>query len=168
MDYRIEKTEKKRFMASVRPFRNDTLNDENNQDISAFWKDCHANNSLSPLGALRPQGKKDWFGLCSPTAATETTFDYGIGVLLDQDTLPYNDTQLLKDGFQILEIEPATYVVLNCYGDNGDCISQMWEKFLKEFSPQTGYKQTDETDYELYLENAEPDLFCELWIPVTK
>jgi AraC family transcriptional regulator len=31
------------------------------------------------------------------------------------------------------------------------------------FIPQTGYTQTDDTDYELYFENG---LFCELWVSV--
>lgn len=168
MDYRIETTAKQRFMASVRPFKNDTINDENNQEIANFWSDLQANQGLAPLENLRPHGKKDFYGLCSPTVATETTFDYGIGVLLDDETLPFNEAQLLKAGFQLWEVAPTTYVVLNCYGDNGDCIGEMWEKFLKEFSPQTGYTQTDETDYELYFEKSEPGLFCELWIPVTK
>lgn len=168
MDYRLEKSAKKRFMTIVRPFRNDTHNDENNHEISYFWRELHANDGLDPLLAIRPQGKKDLFGLCTPTVATETTFDYGIGVLIDEETLPFDEVQLLKEGFRLWDVEPATYVVLNCYGDNGDCISEMWRKFLTEFSPQTGYKQTEQTDYEIYFETSEPGLFCELWIPVTK
>ena len=42
------------------------------------------------------------------------------------------------------------------------------EQVFKEFSPQTGYIQTDDTDYEIYFENGESGLFCELWVPVKK
>ena len=35
---------------------------------------------------LRPEGKKDVYGLCSPTRANETHFNYGIGVIIDADT----------------------------------------------------------------------------------
>lgn len=168
MDYRIEQTQKQQFLACIRPFRNDTLNDEDNQEIPNFWHECQSTKALDPILAIRPSGKKDLFGLCSPSVATETTFEYGIGVLIDDETLPYHDAQLLADGFRVWDVEPATYVVLNCYGDDGDSIGEMWSKFLKEFSPQTGYVQTDQTDYELYLESSQPGLFCELWIPVTK
>ena len=47
-------------------------------------------------------------------------------------------------------------------------IKENWSKFFKEFSPQTGYIQTDDTDYEIYFENGESGLFCELWVPVKK
>lgn len=61
-----------------------------------------------------------------------------------------------------------TYVVFKCYGENDDCISEMWSRFFKEFLPQSGYEQTENTDYEIYFEKGEPGLFCELWIPVKK
>lgn len=44
----------------------------------------------------------------------------------------------------------------------------MWTKFFKEFLPQSGYEQCEEPDYEIYYENGEPGLFCEIWIPIVK
>ncbi|WP_297430273.1 hypothetical protein [Clostridium sp.] len=58
---------------------------------------------------MRKPGKKDLYGLCSPTKENETTFDYGIGVIINEDT-----------------------------------------------------------DYEIYPDEGEPGLFCELWIPIRK
>jgi Bacterial transcription activator, effector binding domain. len=46
-------------------------------------------------------------------------------------------------------------------GSDGNCLGETWSNFFKEFIPQTGYTQTDDTDYELYFENG---LFCELWV----
>ena len=39
-------------------------------------------------------------------------------------------------------------------------------RFFTEFVPQTGYTQTEDTDYEIYFEKGESGLFCELWVPV--
>ncbi len=37
-------------------------------------------------------------------------------------------------------------------------VSGDMSKFFKEFSPQTGYTQTEDTDYEIYFECGEKDL----------
>ena len=50
---------------------------------------------------------------------------------------------------------------------DGNCLGA-WSKYFKEFTPQTGYTQTDDTDYEIYFENGESGSFCELWVPVKK
>lgn len=52
-----------------------------------------------------------------------------------------------------MDVEPGTYVVFECYGDDGDCISQTWEMFYKEFLPQTGFEASEQADYELYFDN---------------
>ena len=63
---------------------------------------------------------------------------------------------------------PRTTPYLNVFGSDGNCLGETWEKFYKEFSPQTGYVQTDDTDFEIYFEKGESGLFCELWVPVRK
>ena len=68
----------------------------------------------------------------------------------------------------IRETEPAEYAVFKCFGSDGDCLDETWSKFFKEFSPQTGYVQTDDPDYEIYFDKGESGLFCELWVPVKK
>lgn len=35
---------------------------------------------------LKPDGKRDLYGLCTPTKEGADTFDYGIGMLIDEDT----------------------------------------------------------------------------------
>lgn len=73
-----------------------------------------------------------------------------------------------KAGYCIWDVEPGTYVVFDCMGENGDCISDTWSKFYKEFLPQMGYEAEAKTDYEIYFEKGRKGLFCELWIPVKR
>ena len=78
------------------------------------------------------------------------------------------EAELLEKGYTIWETAPAEYVVFKCFGKDGDCISAMWSRFYREFLPQSGYHQTELTDYEIYFEKGEIGLFCELWIPVKR
>ena len=168
MDYRIVQTTAQRFIAMAKGFRNDIINDDENHDIPDFWGECQAKNLIDPMLDLRPQGKKDLFGLCTPAQEGAETFDYGIGVLVDQDTAAFDLTKMEKAGYRIWDVKPGTYVVFDCIGDDGDCISKTWAKFYQEFLPQMGYAAEEETDYEIYPENGSTGLFCELWIPVRK
>ena len=166
MDYRIVETGKKNYLAKVKAFKNEIMNDNENQEIADFWTQCRTKKVLHELCTLRPEGKKDLYGLCSPTRENEATFDYGIGVIMDEETEGEKVEELLRDGYQMWEAKEGTYAVFSCYGEDGRCISEMWSRFFKEFLPQSGYGHTDETDYEIYFEKSEPGLFCELWIPV--
>ncbi len=168
MDYRIVQTQKQKFIAMVRSFRNEIINDDDNHDVPDFWEECNRKNLISPMCGLRPDGKRDLYGLCSPAKKDEGTFEYGIGVLLDDETAPFDLADMEKKGYTVWDVNPGTYVVFDCIGEDGDCISKTWEKFYKEFLPQMGYESTEETDYEIYFEKGRDGLFCELWIPVKK
>lgn len=168
MNYRIDRWSGKKFIAMVRAFPNEIINDDNDHSIPDFWEECHKKNLLNPLLSLRPEGKKDLYGLCSPAVKNETHFNYGIGVIVDEETNTSDLDKLLADGYSIWETKPMDYAVFKCVGTNGDCIGETWSKFYKEFVPQTGYEQTDDTDFEIYFETGEQGLFCELWIPVKK
>jgi len=65
-------------------------------------------------------------------------------------------------------VKPGTYVVFDCMGEDGTCISEMWTRFYKEFLPQMGYEAAAETDYEVCYEKDRSGRFCELWIPVRR
>ena len=137
-------------------------------DIPDFWQECQENKLIDKIYNLRVSGKRDLYGLCTPSIEGETTFKYGIGVLVDEDTLPFDLDEMIELGFSIWDVEGGTYVVFDCIGEDGDCISDTWAKFYKEFLPQTGYKVKEATDYEIYLDVAKPNLFCELYIPIEK
>ena len=166
MECRIEKTEQQKFIAVVRDFSNEIINDDNNHDIPDFWGECQDKNRIAPLLELRPAGKRDLYGLCSPAIAEADTFSYGIGILVDADTAAFDLAEMEKAGYCIWDVKPSTYVVFDCIGEDGDCIGETWSKFHKEFLPQMDYEVSTETDYEIYFENSRPGLFCELWIPV--
>ena len=168
MDYRMEHRGPQQFLAMVRAFSNEIINDDNDHSIPDFWTECYDKNLVEPMKLLRQEGKRDIYGLCSPTRENETHFDYGIGVIIDEDTDSAGVKKLLDNGYSLWKSTAADYAVFQCLGTDGDCIGEMWSKFYKEFSPQTGYEQTDDTDYEIYFENGKEGLFCELWIPVKK
>ena len=168
MDYRMEHREHQQFLALVRAFPNEISSDDNDRSIPDFWAECSEKNQIEPLKALRPEGKRDVYGLCSPLKDSETHFNYGIGIMLDADTEQSELDRFLKNGYSIWKTEPVDYAVFKCFGPDGNCLGETWSKFFKEFVPQTGYMQTDDTDYEIYFENGENGLFCELWVPVKK
>ena len=168
MDYRIVKTEGKRFLTLTRAFPNEIIHDDSDHSIPDFWKECKEKGLVEPIRNLRPEGKRDLYGLCSPKKDKNETFFYGIGVLIDEETNVRQEAELLEKGYTIWETAPAEYVVFKCFGKDGDCISAMWRRFYKEFLPQSGYHQTELTDYEVYFEKGEIGLFCELWIPVKR
>ena len=164
MDYRIVQTKEQKFLALVRDFRNEIINDEENHEIPDFWGECQEKDLIEPMRRLRPEGKRDLYGLCTPTKEGEDSFEYGIGILIDDDTAAFDLTESEKAGYRI----PGTYVVFDCIGEDADCISETWSRFYKEFLPQMGYESEAETDYELYFEKSRSGLFCELWIPIKK
>ena len=168
MDYRIVQTKEQKFIALVRSFRNEIINDEENHEIPDFWGECHNKKLLEPIRNLRPEGKRDLYGLCSPAKEGEDAFEYGIGVIIDEETMDFNADEMEKAGYRIWDVKPGTYVVFECIGENGDCISDTWTKFYKEFLPQMGYEAEEATDYEIYFEKGRSGLFCELWIPVKR
>lgn len=166
MDYRILQTQHQKFIAMVKSFPNSIINEPENHDVSEFWDECRDKDLITPMLDLRPQGKKDLFGLCSPTKEGQDTFEYGIGVLIDEDTIPFDLEAMQKAGYQLWDVAPGTYVVFDCMGEDGDCITQTWAKFYQEFLPQMGYEAGEATDYEIYYEKSKEGLFCELWIPL--
>ena len=166
MDYRIEHKESQKFIALVKAFPNEIINDDNAHNIPDFWAECYEKDLIEPMKLLRVKGKRDLFGLCSPVKDGENHFNYGIGIMLDEDTEISKLEHFTKNGYLIRKTEPADYAVFKCFGSDGDCLAETWSKFFKEFIPQTGYTQTEDTDYEIYFEDGENGLFCELWIPV--
>lgn len=168
MDYRIVQTKEQKFIAVVRSFQNEIINDEENHDIPDFWEECHNKDLIQPLRNLRPDGKRDLYGLCSPTQEGKETFEYGIGVLIDEETRNYNVDEMEMAGYRVWDVKPGTYVVFDCIGEDGACIGDTWSKFYREFLPQMGYESEAESDYEIYFETGRSGLFCELWIPIKK
>lgn len=168
MDYRITQTKQQRFLAVSKRFSNEIINDDTNHDIPDFWEECGNQKLIQRLLDLRPDGKRDLYGLCTPTKEGEDTFAYGIGIVLDEYTEAFDLTDMEQAGYHLWSVSPGTYVVFDCIGEDGDCISQTWAKFYQEFLPQMGYEASEKTDYEIYPQDGREGLFCELWVPIKK
>ena len=163
IDYRIEKTEKQRFLAISRTFPTEIIEETGNHDISDFWDECYEQNMVQALKQFGTEGIL--YGLCAPLKENETFFEYGIGVLVNDEAADA-DAFARSKGYRYWETAPCTYVVFNCIGEDGECIGDAWELFYKEFLPQSGYESCVESDYEVYFDEGKDGLFCELWIPI--
>lgn len=168
MDYRIVRKPTQHFLALVRSFPNTIINDDDAHDIPDFWDECHRRGLVEPLRNLRPEGRRDLYGLCAPASAGEDSFDYGIGILLDDATATFDAAAMARLGYRPWTVDEGTYAVFDCMGADGDCISDTWKKFYREFLPQMGYAAEAKPDFEIYFERSRPGLFCELWIPIRK
>lgn len=161
MEYRIEEVKEQKFLTYAKLFPSQGEN-----KVPEFWGESR--NQVESIRNFRPNGKHDLFGLCTSDQVEDGKYRYGIGVLVDEETEKFDEGAFEKKGYYMWTAKAGTYVVLKCFGDDERCIKDMWERFYKEFLPQTGYSFKGGTDYEVYYENGEPNLFCEIWIPVQK
>lgn len=161
MDYRIEHRPEQRFWALTRAFSNEEGLDGQGRGIPDFWAECRQAGLVDQMLDLCAPGRRDLYGLCSPIKNSDTHFTYGIGIAAEAGAAG-------RPEYTLWQTEPGDYAVFKCFGPDGDCLGEAWDNFFKEFLPQTGYAQTDRTDYEIYFEKPEPGLFCELWVPVQR
>lgn len=175
INYRIEKRRNRKFIALTQAFPVEIINEEGNEDMSDFWERSYQLGLVNILKNVRGTEDNRIYGLCAPLLENASYFEYGIGILPQdenklEDMLQQANEQAAKQGygsvFRAWEVEEQDYVVFECYGKDGTCIQKAWEIFYKEFLPQSGYESSEKTDYEIYIENAKNDLFCELWIPI--
>lgn len=167
MEYKIVETKQQKFIAIVGEFRNEIVNEEGNQDIPYFWNKCGKDGLIAELLDLK-KSHKDLYGLCSNEKTDSDSFEYGIGILVDDNMTETYQKEMEELGFKYWNVKPGTYVVLDCIGYDKKAITNAWAKFYQEFLPQTGYTVREETDYELYFEDTKANVFCELWVPIKK
>lgn len=176
INYRIEKECNRKFIAITQAFPVEIINEDDNQDVAEFWSLCCKQGLVDILKTIRDTEDNKIFGLCEPLLKNASYFDYGIGILVKdenklEDLLHKANQQVGNKEyapFRVWEVDEQDYVVFECYGTNGDCITKAWETFYKEFLPQSGYGSSEKTDYEIYFENTKNGLFCELWIPIER
>lgn len=156
MDYRIEKREEFKLLTKIRKFRNESISEEGNTEISNFWKECGCNGTFDVL--KQNASIHDIYGACAPVSKESTHFDYGIGIEFSGGTVP--------EGYTLWEVKPTLWAVFKCVGETGACIGETWGKIFSEFLPGSEYSMIDDTDFELYSEAI--DCFCEIWVPVKK
>ena len=160
--YRMTEQKTVTFLAIPRSFSVDIIEDDDDHSISDFWGECISNNKLDLLKSFREKNDDRVFGLCSELKENSTSFVYALAVAVPDDF----DFRQAPEGFTKWEVEKSRYVVFNCYGKDGDCISKAWENYYQNFLPQSGLESKVSPDFEVYFDNGNPDLMCELWIPV--
>ena len=168
MEHRIERRERRRFLAIERTFSDESKRDEKGRSVVEFWTECHEKDLISPMKRICRKENRETYGLCAMLKERKKYFRYGIGVLLADDADETELARLVKRGYSIWETEPNDYAVFRCVGPDEWCLQETWRKFFEEFSPESGYVHTGDTDFELYPEPEEKGLFCELWVPICK
>ena len=160
--YKMEELEKVTFLVIPRSFPVEIIEADDDQSISDFWGECIANKKLDLLKSFRAESDSRVFGLCSELKEAATDFVYALAVLVP-DAFDFSKA---PDGFIKWQVEKSRYVVFNCYGKDGNCISKTWETYFQSFLPQSGLQSKAAPDFEIYFDNGDPELMCELWIPV--
>ena len=59
MDYRMEHKKQQQFVAMVRDFPNEIINDDDDHSVSDFWAECYKKDLIEPMRQLRADGKRD-------------------------------------------------------------------------------------------------------------
>lgn len=159
MDYKIVKRDSFKLLAKVESFRNETaISEGDSREIPDFWKRCQQEGVFNVL--VRHTTKHDTYGVCSPISKESDYFEYGIGMVYDEGSIP--------EGYRLWEVRPTLWAVFRCIGENPECIGDTWNRIFKEFLPTSEYVMLDDTDFELYPEKEEKECFCEIWIPIEK
>lgn len=175
INYCMKKGTNRKFIVVMQTFPVEIINEDDNEDISDFWGASYEQGLVDILKSARNNKDNRTFGLCAPLLENASYFDYGIGILIEdenklEEVLAQVNQQANNQGFdnpfRIWEVREQNYVVFECYGKDGECIQKTWEVFYKEFLPQKGYRSSENTDYEIYFDNPKNGLFCELWIPI--
>lgn len=158
MNYRIVEKKPFQLVSKVKSFPNEITSEPDNQDVSDFWDECGKEGVFDVLNQYG--AGTDLYGSCSPISKESDFFDYGIGKIYNGNGVP--------EGFRLWEITQPLWAVFSCYGTNGDCISDTWNRIFTEFLPGSEYDMLDAEDFELYPAEHPNNLFCEIWIPVKK
>lgn len=158
MDYKIVERESFQLLAKVATFSNLIISEEGNTEIPDYWNLCGSTGVFEVL--KNSTAKHDIYGVCAPISKESDCFEYGIAMEYDGGKIP--------DGFRLWEVKETLWAVFKCVGSDGACIGETWSRIHKEFLPGSGYNMLDDTDFELYPEVSNSDVFCEIWIPVEK
>ena len=148
--YKMAELEKVTFLVIPRSFPVEIIEADDDQSISDFWGECIADKKLDLLKSFRAKNDDRVFGLCSELKENATDFVYALAVLVPDD---FNFSKA-PDGFIKWQLEKSRYVVFNCYGKDGNCISKTWETYFQSFLPQSGLQAKTAPDFEIYFAKA--------------
>jgi AraC family transcriptional regulator len=158
IDYKIVEREKFKLLTKVKEFSNEIISDDNNTEIPDFWGESIKAGVFETL--KKNTVNHAVYGACAPISKESNYFDYGIGMEYSGSEVP--------EGYIIWDVKPTLWAVFKCIGNDGKCIGETWDRIFKDFLPSSEYSILDDTDFELYSDDFESGVFCEVWIPVEK
>lgn len=134
-------------------------------DISAFWKECGADGTLTKLPEFASfDNLHGILGICFTEEMANNGFPYGIGA-------EYNGKAPLDKGLDIVEIPAHTFAVFECRGPMPNAFRETYTKICTEFFPQNDlYEYGNGIELEVYpsADVNDPNYYCEIWIAVNE
>lgn len=161
--YRVEQRPSFSVLLCERSFSIEQVNEDNNHDIPDFWAECWGKGYFDLLAPYR-QGDVN-YALCSPISKVSNDFLYGIGVMYNPDA-SLTDVSI-PDGFTQRHVDSGLWAVFTCYGEDGNCMDDMWNRIYKEFIATSPYEMRDYMDFECYP-TKKSNWFSEIWVPIQK
>lgn len=132
-------------------------------DISAFWKECGADGTLTKLPEFASfNNLHGILGICFTEEMANNGFPYGIGA-------EYNGKTPLDESLDIVEIPAHTFAVFECRGPMPNAFRETYTKICTEFFPQNDlYEYGNGIELEVYpsADVNDPNYYCEIWIAV--
>ena len=131
-----------------------------NSKCPSAWEKLYNNHSLESLENL---GSGQSFGICSDVKEGEI-----INYMAAYDVT--DKTKAEELGLSIKDVPAAEYAIVPVKGPIPASIHNAWKYVLEVFFPETGYRHSGASDFEVYTEGdmSSPDYQMELWIPVIK
>lgn len=163
MDYRIETKDACKIICKRKQV-NKQQGDTAIPDISAFWSECHCNDTIKTLCQYAKfDNLHGVLGICFTGELGDADFPYGIGV-------EYNNAPVKEKGFDIIDIPAYTYAVFTCKGKMPDAFNKTYKQICTEFFAQSNYVYGNGVDLEVYPSDdiQNPDYTCEIWIAVNE
>ena len=164
MDYRIEKKESLNLLVCTKMFTDET----SKTGIPAFWDEYQEKKMHEKVPGC--------IGACAQQKMGDTEFMYGIGCIVDSETVCVAGDKAdrlkaekgIPEGFRIINIPAHTWAIFKCVGSMPDAIQNMWDKIYSEWLPGADYELIPNYDIENYLpgDNAADDYISEIWIPI--
>lgn len=148
MDYKIIK--KEAFPVAVKRKRFDK--ETSSVEIPLFWNAYMSDGSHEKVCGM--------YGICEEMEDTGDTFYYDIGADWTEGPVP--------EGFALLTVPAATWVVFRCVGAMPHAIQKLWEAIYSEWAPQADFELIPGYEIEFYTDGdpGSEDYVSEVWLPV--
>ncbi len=160
MDYRIVKKEAFKIVGIKK--RITLIYEGVNHQMDSMWAELNESKikSLKELSNIEPQGILCASANFEEGRAEGTELDQYIGVATTMDS----------EGFEILNVEMATWAVFTAIGTFPQALQNTWARIYAEWLPTSGYEvvQGPEILWNESKDTTLPNYKSEIWIPVIK